>query len=79
MVSGFCAVSMPYSMSPSTKARCMISRHQASRTTFHQRCGRLITGHGSHTPAQIDCRHAGMVSCAQSSRTMPSSLPVAWE
>lgn len=36
-VLGFCAVTMPYSMRPSTKARCIISRHHASRTTFHQR------------------------------------------
>ena len=34
LLSGLRAVIMPYSMRPSTKARCMISRHHASRTTW---------------------------------------------
>ena len=45
------------------RLRLRLRLSDASRITFHQRCGRLMTGHGSHTPAQIDCRHAGMVSC----------------
>ena len=34
LLSGLRAVIMPYSMRPSTKARCMISKHHASRITW---------------------------------------------
>merc|ERR1719331_884108 len=70
------AVIMPYSIRPLVKERCITSRHHASRITFHHKRGRRITGHGSHTPTQTEWRHAGIVSTAQSSVTISSSLLV---
>mmetsp|Transcript_46351 Transcript_46351/g.143021 ORF Transcript_46351/g.143021 Transcript_46351/m.143021 type:complete len:202 (-) Transcript_46351:813-1418(-) len=70
------AVIMPYRISPLVKARCMTSRHHESRSTLYHRRGRRKTGHGSHTPAQMEWRHAGMVCFAQSSVTTWSSTPV---
>ena len=54
LVAGLVAVIMPYCIRPLVKARCMISRHHASRMTFHHSFGRRMTGHGSHTPTQTE-------------------------
>lgn len=71
------ALIMPYSISPRSKARCMRSSVTISRIVLYQIFGpRNTTGHGSHTPTQMECLQLLIVCGVQSSATTLPSAPV---
>ena len=67
---------IPYCMSPTSKARCMRSRHTISLRVLYQIRGLEKTGNGSHTPAHTECRQLAIVCLVQSSVSTARIAPV---